>query len=407
MRKIIAVILSICVALGGCGYGTDVENQAFVVAVGIDKGDSFPLKITFVFANPGGGGSSGGGGGGEEKSSSTPKPDVVTVEAPTVFSGIRKLDAIKSKALNMSHVKIVVFSDSVAKEGIKEYLSGFASSRDFRPNTYVCVSQGDANEYLKSVKPAQETFIEKYYDNIMRKVAFDKVNEAYLYYLYFNVMEDFSGSLVPLVGVNKNKLDEPAPTLNPQHDDFAYEARAGEILRDADNPAEILGCAVFKNDKMIDTLGSFQTDLARIICDEYYPRNYSIAYPSKTDFVTIRLIQQKSPDIKGTVKNKNAHIHISIPVSIEYVDAGKIENNKKKSSHFCKYLEDALNKEAQKLITNAQTKYLSDILGLGEALKHQFLDMDAWRKFNWEEHFSSAQISVSFKVMYADFEEAN
>lgn len=409
MKKLIASLLVTCIILSGCGYGTDVENQAFVVAVGIDKGDSFPLKVTFVFANPGGGGGSGGGGGGggEEKSSSSPKSDVVTIEAPTVFSAIRKLDAIKSKTLNMSHVKIVIFSDTIAQEGVKKYLSGFASSRDFRPNTYVCVSKGDAQEYLKSVKPAQETFIEKYYDNIMHKVAFDKVNEAYLYYLYFNVMEDFSGSLVPLAGINKNKMEDPAPSINPEHDDFAYEARAGEILRDAENPAEILGCAVFKNDKMIDTMGSFETDIARIICDEYYPRNYSIEYPEKKSFVTIRLIQQKSPDLKGSIQNGKAHININIPVSIEYVDAGKIENSRKKSLHFCKYLEDALNKEAQKLITASQSEYKADILGLGESLKHNFTDMKGWRKFDWESQFPSAQIKVSFKVLYADFEEAN
>ncbi len=409
MKKLIAILLSVCIVLGGCGYGTDVENQAFVVAVGIDKGESYPLKATFIFANPSGGssGGEGGGGGGEGKSPSTPKPDVVTVEAPTVFSAIRKLDAIKSKAINMSHVKIIMFSDTIAQEGVKEYLSGFASSRDFRPNTYVCVSQGDAQEYLKSVKPSQEIFIEKYFDNIMHKVAADKVNEAYLYYLYFNVTENFSGSLVPLAGVNKNKMDDPSPEIHPESDDFAYEARAGEILRDADNPAEMLGSAIFKNDKMIGTLGSFQTDLARIICDEYYPRNYSIKYPGSSDFVTIRLIQQNSPDVKGGIKEGNAVIHINVPVSIEYVDAGKIENNKKKSDQFCKYLENSLNENAKKLISTAQNVYNCDFLALGNSLKHHFLDIESWKKWNWESKYPTAKINVSFDVAYADFEEAN
>ena len=75
--------------------------------------------------------------------------------------------------------------------------------------------------------------------------------------------------------------------------------------------------------------------------------------------------------------------------------------------HFCKYLEDALNKEAQKLITASQSEYKADILGLGESLKHNFTDMKGWRKFDWESQFPSAQIKVSFKVLYADFEEAN
>ena len=402
MKKL-SIMLVLILLLGGCGYGKDVENQAFVVAVGIDKGKSFPVKATFVFADPNGGGS---GGGGEEKPS-TPKPDTVTVEAPTVFSALRKIDSIKSKTLNMSHIKIVVFSDEIAKEGIRDYLSGFASSRDFRPNTYVCVSQGDAEKYLKKVKPSHETFIEKYYDNIMSKVAHDKVNEAYLYYHYFNVMEDFSGSLVPLVGINKNEIDKPSSDVSDMYDDFSYEARAGEIVRDAQNPTEVLGCAVFRNDKMIDTLGSFKTDLARIICNEYYPRNYSIAYPTKKEFVTIRLIQKRSPVIDGTVKNGKAHIKVEVPLSIEYIDAGKIENHKNKSAQFCAFLEKTLDREAKELIKDAQSSYRADVLGLGEAVKHQFIDVSAWKKFDWEKKFSNAQIDVSFNVMYADFEEAN
>ena len=104
MKKIFAVIFISALLFSGCSYSTDVENQAFVVAIGIDKGDSFPLKTTFIFANPSGDSSSGSGGG-EEKSSSTPKPDSVTVEAPTVYSAVRKLDSIKSKTIsNFLHV---------------------------------------------------------------------------------------------------------------------------------------------------------------------------------------------------------------------------------------------------------------------------------------------------------------
>ena len=409
MKKILAVIFISAVLFSGCSYSTDVENQAFVVAIGIDKGDSFPLKTTFIFANPSGGssGGGGGGGGGEEQSSSTPKPDSVTVEAPTVYSAVRKLDSIKSKTINLSHIKIVVFSDEIAKEGVKDYLRAFASSRDFRPNTYVCIAKGDAGEYLKEVKPAQEIFIEKYYDNIMHKVAADKVNEAYLYYLYFNVSENFSGSLVPLAALNKSKDSPPSPDAHPEGDDFEYESRAGEIMRDAKNPAEMLGSAIMRNDKMVGTLGSFKTDLARIICDEYYPRNYSIKYPEKNDFLTIRLIQQERTQIKTKLVNGNAEIVIYVPISIEYVDAGKIENNIEESKKFCDFLEKKLNEKSKELIYDSQFVYGADILGLGNSMKRHFTDMKEWKKWNWKDKYSSAQIKVVFDVEYADFEEAN
>lgn len=411
MKRISALLSILVLLFSGCSYGEDVDAQSFVIAVGVDKGKSFPLKVTFVFANPegssgGGGESDGGGGGGEEKSSSGAS-DIVTVEAPTTFSAVRKLDSIKSKKINLTHTKIVVLSDEIAKEGIKTFLSGFASSRDFRPNTYVCVSNGDAQKYLDSVKPSQEAFIEKYYDHIMRKFASDKVNDSYLYYLFFNVTQSFSGSLVPLVGVNKNKLDDPQIMPMEGKDDFSYEARAGEIIRDAKNKAEILGSAIMKNDKMIGTLGSFQTDLSRIICNEYYPRNYSIEYPQSPNFVTVRLFQQTSPEINTKIKNGSTIFDISIPLSIEYIDSGKIENDTIKSAEFCRYLEKRLNEETKKLIDDAQHKYESDFLGLGNYLKRHFIDVDAWENFKWEEKYKSAKINVSFKILYADFEETN
>jgi len=403
MKKIISLSLISMIIFSGCSYGTDVENQSFVVAIGIDKGDFFPLKTTFVFANPSGSSE----GGSEEKSPSSPKPDSVTIEAPTVYSAVRKLDSIKSKTINLSHIKIVVFSNEIAKGGIKDYLTAFASSRDFRPNTYVCIAEGNAGEYLKGVKPSQEIFIEKYYDNIMHKVASDKVNEAYLYYLYFNVSEEFSGSLVPLAALSKNEMNNPSPNTNPTEDDFEYDAKAGEILRDAENPAEMLGSAILKNDKMVGILGSFQTDLARIICDEYYPRNYSINYHGNNDFLTIRLIQQKRTQIKTKIVKDNAEIRIYVPISIEYVDAGKIENNIEKSKKFCDFLEDKLNEKAKKLINDSQVIYQCDILGLKDTLKRHFPDMEAWKKWNWKEKYSTAKIEVLFDVEYADFEEAN
>ena len=326
-KKLLCIIITICLFLSGCSYGKDVDEQSFVIAVGIDKGESFPLRVTFVFANPSGSGSGGGGssegggggsegGGGESKSSSS-GPDIVTIEAPTTFSAARKLDAIKSKKINLTHTKLVVFSTDIAKEGIKKYVDGFASSRDFRPNTYVCITSTSAQEYFNSVKPSQEKYLEKYYDHIMQKVASDKVNESYLYYLYFNLIDSYSSSIVPLVGLSKNKLTNPAQSLHPHSDDFSYEARAGELLRDASNKAEILGCGVFRNDKLITTLGSFQTDLARLIGNEFYPKNYSIFYPSVSDFVTVRIIQQEKVNIKSEIKNDNAHIDIKVPIFIE------------------------------------------------------------------------------------------
>ena len=55
MKKLFLIVLSAVLLLSGCGYGTDVDGQSFVIAVGIDKGEIYPLRLTFVeyFKNSG------------------------------------------------------------------------------------------------------------------------------------------------------------------------------------------------------------------------------------------------------------------------------------------------------------------------------------------------------------------
>ena len=399
MKKIIPLLLCISIVLSGC-YGIDIDEQSFVIAVGIDKGKSYRVRTTFVFSNP-------IESGGEEKTSTAAKStDIVTIEAPSVFSAVRKLNYIKSKKINLTHTKLIVFSRELAEDGIGEFVDGFVSSHDFRPNTYVCISTNSADKFLRSAKPVQESFLEKYYDHIIKKAASDKVNESYLYYLHFNFSEKSSGSLVPLVGTNKNELPKETDLKTIESDDFALNEKAGKILRKAENEAEFSGTAIFKDDKMVASLGSFYTDIARFIGNEFYPASYTFRIPSTGDFVTVKINQHSPPDISAKLKNNNAHIKIKIPIELEYVDP-LVVDTPKKSKEFTDYITSVLNKKAKYLIKKTQEDYQSDIFSLGDYLKRYFIDYKKWEKFNWKEKYKTAKIDVSFKIKYADYEEVN
>ena len=382
MKRLIIFILLSSILLSGCNYGIDIDEQSFVIAVGVEKGKAYKLRTTFVFCNP----SESGGGEKDAKSGSAAKStDIVTIEAPSVFSAIRQLNGIKSKKINLTHTKLVVFSEELAREGIEEYINSFASSRDFRPNTYICISEGSSDKYLRNVKPVLESYIEKYYDHIIKKVASDKVNEAYLYYLYFNLAEKYSGSVVPLVGINKNSLPKEDSPQTIESDDFAINEKPGDILRKAENEAEVFGSAIFRNGKMVLKIGSFK---------------------ESGEFVTVKVTQDTRPEIKSSIKNGKAIIRIKVPIEMEYVDPSVIDTPKK-SDKFKKYITSVFNKKVDSLIKKSQTKYDCDLLGLGEFLKKHFIDYKEWEKFNWEQKYKEADIKVTFKIRFADYEEIN
>ena len=68
------------------------------------------------------------------------------------------------------------------------------------------------------------------------------------------------------------------------------------------------------NNVKVINADAMKTDLARLIGNEFYPKNYSIFYPSVSDFVTVRIIQQEKVNIKSEIKNDNAHIDIKVPI---------------------------------------------------------------------------------------------
>lgn len=401
MKKTILCAVLCVFLLTGCVYGTDVDEQAFVIAVGLEPGSEFNYRVTFVFSNPSSGSSGEQGGGGSDKGKSS---DIVTLEAPTVFSAVRRLNDLKSKKINLTHTKIVVFSDKLAKDGVSDIVEGLSSSRDFRPNTLLCISSGSAEEYLKAVKPVQETFIDKYFDHSMQKVVTDSVNESYLYYLYFNIVDTNFGSLVPLVGTSSKKLDE-APTVPPYADDFALNDFAGDIIKNAENDTEFSGGAILKDGKLVAKIGSLYTDISRLICDEFHPDSYSFLHKDSGKYITIRITQHARIRTDAKLSGGKAVIKKEVPIDIRYVDPAGVIKNKDDSDKFLSYICKVLSEKANALILKSQTEYDSDFLGLGEDIKHLFIDLDSWEKFNWKEKYKTADIDIKFTVNSTDFEE--
>lgn len=397
MKKVSAIILSAALLLSGCGYSEEVNEKKFLIALGIDKGAEYNVRATFVFANP----SESGGEEGGSTPSGGDKSDVLTVEAPSVFSAVRRLNGIVGKSIDMTHTKVIVFSSETAKDGIGDYICNFAAARDFRPNTYVCVSRCSAEKYLKKVKPSNEISLEKYFDLMMKKVSSDRINESYLYYFYFNLADKTGGSIVPLVDINKNKLPEETADKRSE-DDFEINIKAGEMVRKAQNSTEVLGAAVFSGGKMAAEIGSLSADISKMIIGEFSSEYYTVRNPGNGKLTSVRLLQNRAPKVKSTIGD-TAKIRVTVPLDAKFVDSAPAPSNEMKQ--FEKYLSQTLTKKANGVVKRAQTRYGSDYFGFNEELKCHFADIPSWNAFRWEDKYKSADIKVKCIVSITDFEE--
>ena len=88
----------------------NMSNLAYVLAIGIDKGEKSKMKISAQFTkstvfSPDSGGSS--------KDSNIV---IVSGEADSIFSGLNLLNSYIGKELNLAHCSVVIFSEEFAKE---------------------------------------------------------------------------------------------------------------------------------------------------------------------------------------------------------------------------------------------------------------------------------------------------
>lgn len=105
---IFVILFLILVAVSLTGYDDErgLETMAYVVAVGLDKGETNTLKLSMQFAVLETSGA--------QNSSQAQKSTTSTVECDSINSGITLLNSYIGKTVNLSHCKAIVVSEELA-----------------------------------------------------------------------------------------------------------------------------------------------------------------------------------------------------------------------------------------------------------------------------------------------------
>ena len=100
----------------------------------------------------------------ENSSSQDSKPIINTVSTPSISTAINLMNAYVGKQLNLSHCKVVIFSEEIAKKGILPEVAELMNNTQVRPTVNVIVSLGDAKDYIENSVSSLEQVLTKYYD---------------------------------------------------------------------------------------------------------------------------------------------------------------------------------------------------------------------------------------------------
>ncbi|TYQ18289.1 UNVERIFIED_CONTAM: spore germination protein KC [Acetivibrio alkalicellulosi] len=409
LKLLLAIIIPCIIlsVLSGCFDAREIDDLAYPMAIGLDKGDDNLLKITLQLAVPvaiaGGGGEEAPGGGGGTST-------IVTIEAPAIYSGINMANTFISKQINLSHAKVIVFSEELAKEGIGKYISAIARGREFRPSMFVMVAKGSAEEYIRAVEPALEANPAKYYEMKLR--AFDYTGfttDATFTRFYHNIKSTAAQSYAILASVSKfdssKDIDNDESTYLEKGRDIPFEGdfKAGSMPKVGDIKSEVMGLAVFDGDKMVGELDGGKTTSHLMVMGGFNYAFITIPDPIKEGFyVLINTSQRRNPEVEVSMVNNSPHISVkvllegdilSIQSGINYEDVDKLKVLEDGAEEFFK-------EEISHYLTKIIEEYGVDICGFGNNMKRNFLTWREWENFNWLNKFknSTFDVEVDLKI---------
>ena len=157
--KLFFIMILITISVTGCWDRLELEEQAYVVVIGMDKGVGNTLNITYQIANPQGGGGSTIG-----KSEKEPADEIITVNVPGIISGRDLLSSTVTRRPTFHHVDTLIVGSELAKEDDFFYfLEAALRDRQLRREIFFIVSKETAEDFIRNNSPKLETRPHKYY----------------------------------------------------------------------------------------------------------------------------------------------------------------------------------------------------------------------------------------------------
>ena len=394
MKKVLCMLLSICFLLLGCSKSQrEVDDYAYVIAIGIDKGENNNLKVTLSFANPNKiGGSSDKGSGGKEGESE----NLInfTTESSGIFNSLNVANDNISKVVNLSHVKLIVFSKEIAKEGILKYVDGFVRELHVRPVTILAVCDKKPDEYLKKISPKLEVNPEKYINDLFEKDRATFIIKTTLRDFYSFASSDVKDVCLPYLGSND---EEKSIEYKNDDKEMSYnidDNETSQTPKDTENKSVVLGSAFFKGDKMVGT-GSNVENLYNLLL---LGNAQDVAYTIKDEdnlITELSISQTMKPEIKIDTSHYIPRVKINIMLE---ADIMTIEDRNVSDDEYLKIekkLNSDLKSNIEKFLDKTVKKLKVDSVGFGNKAKRNFLTWQEWENYKWTEKFPGLVYEVN------------
>lgn len=391
---IIIIIIILLLAFSPSYTSFSIDNLAFVIAIGIDKGETGNnLKISFQIAKPSSVSETG--------SSGENTAIINTVETSSINSAINLMNSYIGKELNLSHCKLIIFSEEIAVDGISDEIYTLVNNIQIRPSTNIVISKTDAKFYIENSKPSLETLQTKYYEIFPNSSKYTGYTVNSTIGDFFNALTCESCQPYAILGgiieENEDKLEQyssedPLDSGNIKSNETSIAGKRG---------TENIGLAVFKEDKLVGELNAIETVCFSILKNRVNGFLITIVDPQdENNYLDLYLY----PDLNS--KSKVELINGTPYITIDCKFDGRIYSMKDNSNYLNSSILQEISERASKYIEIQMKNYLyktsknfkSDISGFGKIILSKFLTIEELEQYNWVENYQNSFFTVNSEV---------
>ncbi len=367
MKKVLGILLLLL--LSGCWNYQELNEYAIVTGMAVDYQDN-RYQVSFLIAN--------GNKSAEENSTNT---SLLSGEGETIYQAMKDVSLESPKELYISHLSVVIFSESLAKEGIHQVLDFLLRDPQSHQNFYLLIA--------KDTKPSNIlSILSPLADYPSQNIASNIVNSSKLQ----GKISDASFNLF----VQKYLEKGFEPIMNSViilGDIEAGKTSDSQEKSEQDAITKLDSLALFKGDKFVGyatqeesigidlVLGEIGLLYFNVPCQDSYAvtvsDNYDISYHVEKDKIELQA------KVKGSLREVECRINLEEEKEIEKLEKAAEEELRQYMVH------------AIQLAKNYET----DIFGIGAKYKEKYPEEFSKIK-DWNAFFKDYPVSIAVDFKY-------
>lgn len=380
----------------GCWDNHELEDLAFIDAIGVDEGPHENFEITYEIMNASTEAAIQG------KRTPAGRPIYATVIAKNGIEGRVYTNISSDRLMTNSQEKILILGEKLLRKPHSlNLIEMLVREREFRRDLFVITSLDQVDSVLRSNDSKLATLPDRYLENMRRQHQFTATipNSSLNDFLVAHEVGDWL-PVMPLIG-----LQPKQSTLN--NTVSREEMLPGRIpIRGGVNKIQMLGAEVF-NYKGLATGRLSGPEVQIYLTMLGHVQTFIYSLPAHDVIDTVMLLRQ---DVQPMVHAKMQRGHLVFDVDIPFIATLLATNtttdivlNATETKQLEREVDKVLSQQTMALFKRTKKEFHGDLFQLSHNIKWRFLTEDAWRQFNWPKRYMSARLHVHYHVRITTF----